>query len=108
MHLGLIIIGIKGLTCKGLRKKVLLAILDKRHKKVEDALIARIEEDMNQNGGIFYCNPDFMVTLEDIKNLEIGIQTKGYEEFQGDNLTISIEFIGRLTNSSKTRYKVEI
>ena len=47
MHLGLIIIGIKGLTRKGLGKKTLLAILDKRHNNVEDALKVSIDVVMN-------------------------------------------------------------
>jgi hypothetical protein len=34
--------------------------------------------------------------------------TKGYEEFNGTNLLLSIEFIGRLTNKSRTKYKVNV
>ena len=63
---------------------------------------------MNQNQGIFYYSPDFMISLEDLKSIEIGIQTKGYEEFTGKNVAISIGVIGRLTNSSKTKYKLDI
>ena len=81
---------------------------DKRHKNTEQALIATIEVDMDQNKGIFYCSPNFMISLEDLKNIEIRIQTKGYEEFTGRNLAISIGVIGRLTNSSKTKYKLDI
>jgi hypothetical protein len=40
--------------------------------------------------------------------MSFGFQTKGYEEFKGTNLLISIEFIGRLTNKSRTRYKVNV
>ena len=47
MHLGLIVIGIKGLVRKGLRTKVLLALLDKRHDNTNQVLIATIEVDMN-------------------------------------------------------------
>ena len=108
MHLGLIVIGIKRLARKGLAIKILLALLDKRHSNTDQTLIATIEVDMNENQGIFYCSPDFMISLEDIKHIEIGIQTKGYEEFKGKNLVISIGFIGRMTNSSNTRYRVDI
>jgi hypothetical protein len=38
--------------------------------------------------------------------MSFGFQTKGYEEFNGTNLLVSIEFIGRLTNKSRTKYKV--
>nr|AAP53052.1 retrotransposon protein, putative, Ty3-gypsy subclass [Oryza sativa Japonica Group] len=31
---------------------------------------------------------------------------KGYEEFKGTNLLVSIEFIGRLTNRSASKYKI--
>ena len=56
---------------------------------------------MNQNQGIFYCSPYYMMTIENLQHLEIGIKTKGYEEFVGDNLIISIGIIERLTNGSK-------
>ena len=49
-----------------------------------------------------------MMTIENLQHLEIGIKTKGYEEFVGDNLIISIAIIGRLTNGSKTKYKINI
>ena len=35
-------------------------------------------------------------------------QTKGYEDFKGTNLLVSIEFIGRLTNKRSSRYKVNV
>uniref|UniRef100_K3XQV4 Uncharacterized protein n=1 Tax=Setaria italica TaxID=4555 RepID=K3XQV4_SETIT len=34
--------------------------------------------------------------------------TKGYEDFKGTNLLVSIEFVGRLTNRSATKYKVNV
>jgi hypothetical protein len=40
--------------------------------------------------------------------MSFSFQTKGYEEFKGTNLLISIEFIGRLTNKSRTKYKVNV
>lgn len=40
--------------------------------------------------------------------MAFGFQAKGYEEFKGTNLLISIEFIGRLTNRSGTKYKVNV
>ena len=35
-------------------------------------------------------------------------QTKGYEDFKGTNLLVSIKFIGRLTNRSSSRYRVNV
>ncbi|RCV37736.1 hypothetical protein SETIT_8G086700v2 [Setaria italica] len=40
--------------------------------------------------------------------MAIGFQTKGYENFKGTNLLVSIEFVGRLTNRSATKYKVNV
>jgi hypothetical protein len=40
--------------------------------------------------------------------MSFGFQTKGHEEFKVTNLLISIEFIGMLTNKSRTRYKVNV
>jgi hypothetical protein len=49
-----------------------------------------------------------MPVQEFIEKMSFDFQTKGYEEFKGTNLLISIEFIGRLTNKSMTRYKVNV
>jgi hypothetical protein len=40
--------------------------------------------------------------------MSFAFQTKGYEEFNGTNLLVSIEPIGRLTNKSRTKYKVNV
>lgn len=40
--------------------------------------------------------------------MSFGFQTKGYEDFKGTNLLVSIEFIGRLTNRSSSRYRVNV
>jgi hypothetical protein len=62
---------------------------------------------MNENNLITYIAPDLMMLVQEfIEKMSFAFQTKGYEEFKGTNLLISIEFIGRLTNKSKTRYKV--
>jgi hypothetical protein len=49
-----------------------------------------------------------MPIQEFIEKMSFCFQTKGYEEFKGTNLLISIEFIGRLTNKSMTIYKVNV
>jgi hypothetical protein len=40
--------------------------------------------------------------------MAFGFQTKGYEDFKGTNLLVSIEFLGRLTNRSGTKYKINV
>ena len=64
---------------------------------------------MNENKGIFYCNPNFSGRTQDIDLLKIGIQTRGYEDLdKKNNLLINIGFIGRLTDSSTIHYKLNI
>lgn len=61
IHLGLIVIGMKGLTRAGLGAKVLVCILDTRHTNDVQALIGSMEIDMNNNQAIIYCAPDFLI-----------------------------------------------
>ena len=76
---------------------------------VTNALIAAIEVDVSNNMGIFYCSPDFSISILDLELIEIGIQIRGYEDLdKRSNLLINIGFIGKLTNSSTTRYKLNI
>ena len=110
LHLGLIVIGNKGLVRKSLGAKVLITFLDNGWKtNATYTLIAASEVDMNENKRIIYCSPDFSVSTQDINLLEIGIHTRGYKDFdKKSNLLINIGFIGRLTDSSTTQYKLNI
>ena len=64
---------------------------------------------MNENMLITYIAPDLIMPVKEfIDKVAFGFQTKGYEEFKGTNLLVSIEFIGRLTNRSGTRDKVNM
>ena len=108
MHLGLIVVRIKGLTRPGLGTKVLITLLDKRWTDVKKALIATIEVDMTTNRGLFYCSPDYQITISDLNQIEVGIQTKGYEQFTGENFMINIGFLGRTTTGSNTKYKINV
>jgi hypothetical protein len=38
--------------------------------------------------------------------MSLGFLTKGYENFKGTNLLVSIEFVGRLTNRSGSKVNV--
>ena len=74
-----------------------------------NALISVIEIDMNDNKRIFYCSPDFSISTRDIELLEIGIQARGFEDLdKQSNLLINIGFLGKLTDSSTTQYKLNI
>jgi hypothetical protein len=103
------IIGIKGMTRKKLGTKDLVTFLDKRWDTINKATLGFLEGDMNENSLITYIAPDLMMPVQEfIEKMSFDFQTKGYEEFKGTNLLISIEFIGRLTNKSRTKYKVNV
>jgi hypothetical protein len=103
------IIGIKGMTRKKLGAEVLVILLDKIWHTINKAVLGFLEGDMNENILITYIAPDLIMSVQEfIEKMSFGFQTKGYEEFKGTNLLISIEFIGRLPNKSRTRYKVNV
>ena len=55
MHIGLIVIGLKGMVRKEIRYKVFVVVTDTRNKTNRmKGIIGTIEADMNQNRGIFY------------------------------------------------------
>ena len=109
IHQGMYIIGIKGMTRKKLGTKVLITLLDKRWDSINKAALGFLEGDMNENMLITYIAPDLIMPVKEfIDKMAFGFQTKGYEEFKGMNLLVSIEFIGRLTNRSETKYKVNV
>ena len=64
---------------------------------------------MNNNIGIVYCMPDFMMILKDLQqDIKIGIKTKGYEQVKGSNLVINIGCIGRCTNYADNKVKIKV
>ena len=104
VYLGLIVIGVKGLIRKNLGTKVLISLLDNGWRtNAKNALIAAIEVVMSENKITFYCSPDFSVR---VKDLEIGIRRK--ELVKRSNLLVNIGFIGKLTDTSTTKYKLNI
>ena len=74
------------------------------------AIIASTKINMNNNIGIVYCMPDFMMSLKDLQqDIKIGIKTKGYEQqVKGSNLVINIGFIGRCTNYADNKVKIKV
>ena len=109
IHQGMYIVGVKGMTRKKLGTKVLITLLDKRWKSVDKAALGFMEGDMNENMLITYIAPDLLMPIKEfINKMSFGFQTKGYEDFKGTNLLVSIEFIGRLTNKRSSRYRVNV
>ena len=73
-------------------------------------MISSTKIDINNNIGIIYCMPTFMMSLKDLQqDIKIGIKTKGYEkQVKGSNLVINIGFIGRCTNYAYDKVKVKV
>lgn len=93
--------GIKGLSRQGLGSKSLVLIYDGSWTNdMNRAIIVGEEVDMNENISLLYCAPNLLKSTKDIKNLKIGIQTKRYEDYVGENLILSISIFGKLTNST--------
>jgi len=66
------------------------------------------ELDLNENRGFLCCSPDFLLDMKDFTDhIKIGIQTKGFEQFKGNNLLLCIGFLGKMGRSSNTRYRFE-
>jgi hypothetical protein len=64
---------------------------------------------MNENMLITYIAPDLLMPVKEfIDKMAFGFQSKDYEDFKGTNLLVSIEFLGRLTNRSRTKYKINV
>jgi len=50
-----------------------------------------VEGDMNENNLITYIAPDLKMPIKEfIEKMSLGFQTKGYEDFKGTNLLVSI------------------
>ncbi|KAG5632774.1 hypothetical protein H5410_004491 [Solanum commersonii] len=110
MHMGLIVVGLKGLTRKNLGTKVLIVIYDDRWSDLKKSIIGLTEVDMTNNGGIFYISPNFMINLGEFgKHIKLGIQPKRYEEMSsGNNLLMCIGFIGKVASRSNTRFRLKV
>lgn len=110
MHMWLIVVGLKGLIKKNLGTKVLVTIYDNRWSNTIRSIIGTTKVDMSTNGGLFYCSPEYMInSLEFRKYIKIGIQTKWVEEMNnGNNLLLCVEFIGKLSTNSSTKFRLRI
>ena len=96
MHIGLIVIGLKGMVRKETRYKVFIVVTDTRNKTNRmKGIIGTIEADMNQNKGIFYLSPYYFMSIKDFcKYYEIRILTKGLDNMEGETLALCVGFIG--------------
>lgn len=69
-----------------------------------------MEVDLSKNSALFYCAPNILKDTRDISiiKIKIAIQTKGYKNYEGNNLVISIGTLGKMSTSSSMKYKVNI
>ena len=110
MHLGIILIGIIGLHHKEISALVNINLLKTRKNTIEKALLASAEVNMNQNYAVIGCIPKFSVDLKKFtkKKMKLTINTKGYDmELGSKNLSITIGFIGKITNALSLKCMME-
>lgn len=106
MHMGLIVVGIRGLIRKDVGAKALISVMDTRWDTAKYGMTGMGEADLNPNNVMFHIAPDFPVTIRDLDKIVVGIQTKG---FSGDaNLVVTIAFYGRLGMNLNMQYKLVI
>lgn len=78
------------------------------NEPIKWAIIVGEEVDINENGSLLYCAHNLLKSVKDIRKLKIEIQTKGYENYEGDNIMLTVFVFGRLTTSSNVNYKLNI
>jgi hypothetical protein len=82
IHLGLIQVGIKPLTRRGINAAVLLRLLDGRFTDHEQARLGMVEANISKGPIHFNVNPDLTLSLDDgapEKALTLKINTIGYQ-----------------------------
>lgn len=65
---------------------------------------------MNNNISIIaYLTPDIILVVKDLENhIRILVHTKGYENFLGENICLSIIFLGKTMNTINMQFKIKI
>ena len=61
MHMGLIVLGIKGMHREGLGVKPFVSLYDSRFTNLEKAILGCMEVDMNNNKQLVYFVPDYLI-----------------------------------------------
>ncbi|XP_061993067.1 uncharacterized protein LOC133710928 [Rosa rugosa] len=86
LHIGLVQIGVKPLTRKGLNASILLCLRDARFTDFNDSTLGIIESSLFNSPIHFDCYPDFTISLSDphiLKSLTLNIKTLGYNVLEG-------------------------
>ena len=86
IHLGLIQVGIKPLTRRGINASVLLRLLNARFTNENQARLGMVEANLSQGPISFNVNPDLTLSLDDgalEKALTLRINISGYHMIEG-------------------------
>ena len=86
VHIGLIQVGVKPLTRRGINASVLLRLLDARFTNENQARLGMVEANMSHGPICFNANPDLTISLDDgapEKALTLRINTSGYHMIEG-------------------------
>lgn len=107
-HLGLIVVGIKGMIRKNTGARVVMVIYDDSITDQRKKIIATMDVDMNENKGLFYCAPYFFLKTRDLPYIRLGILSQGYGDMTRDNLVITTGLLGKAVSNTEIKYKCEI
>jgi hypothetical protein len=86
IHIGLIQVGIKPLTRRGINASVLLRLIDARFTNENQARLGMVEANVSHGPFWFNANPDLTLSLDDgapEKALTLRINTSGYHMIEG-------------------------
>ena len=86
IHLGLIQVGIKPLTRRGINSSVFLRLIDARFTNENQARLGMVEANVSHGPISFNVNPDLTLSLDDgapEKALTLRINTFGYHMIEG-------------------------
>ncbi|KAK3225449.1 hypothetical protein Dsin_005311 [Dipteronia sinensis] len=110
MHLGLITIGVIGLTRQGTGAKTFISVSDMAWNTPEDGVLGCMELDMNNNYQIGVLQPGMIADFADFPNrFRVHVMTKGYDIKPGTcNLWVMIGFIGKTTDTEKVQTKLDL
>ena len=86
IHIGLIQVGIKPITRRGINASVLLRLIDARFTNENQARLRMVEANVSHGPISFNVNPDLTLSLDDgapEKALTLRINTSGYHMIEG-------------------------
>ena len=109
IHLGLMVIGVRGLTRQKIGAKLLLCLVDTRHAELEKAILGTMEVDLNNNSEIVYLSPNYAMDITDFgEHFKILVQVKGFENFIGKNILLDINFLGKCMTKHNPKMKIKL